>query len=76
MSRHNMEHYVTVGKLKELLNDPALTGGMLITVGKVTGDLVVCRPGATKEQECVCFDCRIGEIDLADEEVRIMGDEG
>jgi len=41
MARHEMEHYVTVGKLKELLNDPALTDGMLITVGKVTGDLVV-----------------------------------
>jgi hypothetical protein len=76
MARHDMTHYVTIKRLKELLEDKQLTEDMLILVGKVTGDLVVCRPGATKEQECTCIQCRIGEIDLADEEVNIFHSDG
>ena len=71
MARHGSVHYITIGKLKELLNDPHLSDDMLIFVGKVSGDLVVCRPGTTKEQECVCWDCQIGDIALDDEELEM-----
>jgi hypothetical protein len=73
MARHDMVHYITVGKLKEILNDPHLTEGMLIFAGKVTGDLVVCQAGETKEQECTCWDCQIGDIDLAEETLEMRG---
>lgn len=76
MARHDSIHYITVGRLKELLTDPRLTNDMLVACGKVSGDLTIFRPGATKEQECCCFECIIGEIELDDEFVSISEEYG
>ncbi len=67
MARHGSIHYVTVGRLKELLNDPKITDNMLLAHGMI--GLTICRPGETEETECCCIECVIGHIWLDDEEV-------